>query len=57
MSKRIWSIAKGALIASAGAALVYLSQVDFGQFGPVIGAIASIVINALYQLVREAPRG
>ncbi len=43
------SVGKGALIAAAGAALTYLAQLpfgDFGPYGPTIGAVLSVVVNA-----------
>lgn len=52
------SVAKGAGIAAAGAALAYLSQwttgQDFGVLGPVIAAVLSVAVNAVRKY-SEAP--
>lgn len=43
-------VGKGALIATSGALLTYALQViptvDFGQYTPIVVALASILINA-----------
>ena len=49
-------IGKGALIAGGGAFLVYLlqaiTQMDFGQFTLMIGAIAGILINSIKEFMK-----
>mgnify|MGYP001567157962 CR=1 FL=1 len=42
-------IGKGAIVAMLGAGLIYFADIvkdiDFGQYGPVVAAIAAILIN------------
>lgn len=51
MSDNLKSILKGAGVAAAGAALTVLAQLststDLGVFGPVVGAVLSVAVNAL----------
>lgn len=50
-------IAVGAGIAAGGAVLTYLSSVvsdvDFGQWSPVVMAAFSILVNAFRQFIKE----
>jgi hypothetical protein len=50
-------VLKGAGLAAAGAAAAaaasYLSTIDFGIYGPLVGAAVSIALNALRQAIRE----
>jgi len=50
------SIAKGCAIAGGGAICTYLLSIlpslQIGEFTPVITAIASILINAVYQYIK-----
>ena len=52
----IKKICKGAFIAGGGATVVYLLQaistMNFGQWTAIITAIASILLNAIYQYQR-----
>ena len=52
MRERLKKIAKGAGIAVAGALTSYLVAVDWSDFGPIYAAVASAVLNSLYQLLR-----
>lgn len=49
-------IAKGALIATGGALLTYLaqniSQADFGDYTPLVVALASILVNASKEFIQ-----
>jgi hypothetical protein len=54
MSKWL-KVAKGAALAGAGAALAYLIAVDWSNLGPLYAALASSVLNALYQYLRTVP--
>ena len=50
-----WSkVVKGALIASAGCALTYLSQwasgSDFGALAPIVTAVLAVVVNFVRKL-------
>lgn len=49
------SVFKGALVAGAGVALTYLVQnvsaSDFGQYGPVVVGILSVVANIIRKSV------
>jgi hypothetical protein len=51
----LWKLVKGMLISGGGCALGVLAQ-NFGEIepylGPVVGMIASNLINLLYQAVR-----
>lgn len=53
-SDALWSILKGALIAMGGAATVYFSGIDWGQYGPWAAAIAAILLNALRKIIETA---
>jgi len=50
-------IIKGALIALAGAGVVFLTSVsglDFGAWSPTVGALAAIAINALRKWISDS---
>lgn len=44
-SAKLWSIARGAIIAGLGATAAYLASQ-----GPIAGAIAAIIVNVIYQM-------
>lgn len=54
---RTWSVAKGALIAGAGAALTYLSvaagAIDFGPATPALTACFALLIQAARQALAQ----
>lgn len=51
------TVAKGAALAAAGAAAVYLaewaSNSDFGQWSPTITALASIGLNIIRKWIKD----
>jgi len=51
-------IGKGALIAGGGVFAVYfledISVMDFGQSTPLVSAVCSILINAIYQIQKDS---
>ena len=53
-TSELWSLAKGAAMAAAGATLTavssYLSGIDFGPYGVVVGAILSVATNYLHKV-------
>lgn len=53
MWAKLLKVGKGAAIAAGGAALAYLVAVDWSDFGPVIAAVASVALNALYQFLKK----
>ena len=58
MTKDKWiSVAKGALIAAAGAFGAYvvdaMSTAGLGVYGPAVGAILSVAVNALRKLLAD----
>ncbi len=64
LKAKLWSVAKGAMIAAAGAALAYGAQAastlgtsaDLGVYGPVVAALLAVAVNALRQaMTPDAP--
>lgn len=49
--EKLWSIAKGAGIAAAGAALAYLGKyvggLDLGDLGPAVAAVLAVLVNVV----------
>lgn len=54
--KTLKKIGKGALIAGGGAAIVailqYVQGVDFGANSAIVGAVCSVLINALREYIK-----
>ena len=54
------SILRGTGYAAGGAALAYLltilADIDFGQWGPILIPMASIMLNAAIKFLREQQR-
>ena len=57
LKEKLISIGKGALIAGTGAILTYLaenlSQVDFGDYTPVVVALLSVLVNTGRKLLSK----
>lgn len=55
--EQLISVAKGAGLAAAGAALAYLTQwaqgIDLGQKSVILAAVASVMLNAIRKLVTQ----
>ncbi len=52
----VQKIAKGAAIAAAGAALVFISNMagmDWGQWTPIVTAIAAVIANSIRKWMAE----
>lgn len=56
---KTWSFLKGALLATAGAVVAtltaYVGDADLGLYGPLLGAILSVLANAVRLAIQGEP--
>lgn len=62
LDKTTWlKIGRGALIAGGGAVLTYISEqipnINFGDYTTVATAVASIVVNSIWQFIKGDKTG